>query len=608
VLALRPFVHRLPMLSLANAFSVEEVREFDTRCRRLLGAAAPPLLRYVVEPKLDGLALELVYENGVLTGAGTRGDGEVGEDVLHNVRTVRSVPARLKGKAIPTWLSVRGEIFFPLAAFEEMNAKRVERGERPFENPRNSTAGTVRQLDPKVAADRPLTFIAHSFGIAEGIPEIETHAEKLELLASLGLPINRELNTVVEGIDGVWSAIEELGRRRHDLPYEIDGAVVKVDDTALQEQLGFVTRSPRWAVAYKYPPPQVTTRLDDVGFQVGRTGAVTPVARLSPVRVGGVTVSRATLHNEDQVRQLDLHVGDTVVIERAGDVIPRVVKVAQRGKGSRPVVFPTACPVCGSPLTRDPEFAVIRCTNTVGCPAQQQAAVRHFASRGAMDIDGLGDKLVNQLVGRGLVKRLSDLYRLTRAQLTSLERMGAKSADNLLAALERSKTRPLDRCLVALGIPDVGEATARDLANHFRTIDALLDASKEQLLEVHGIGEVVAETIHAFLRDERHRDLVRDLREVGVAFVPRADDPTPATATALTGKTLVLTGTLPTLERAEAQRRILAAGGKVSSSVSAKTDYLVAGDKPGSKRARAEELEVPVIDEAELLRLLESPG
>jgi DNA ligase (NAD+) len=604
--ALRPFVHRLPMLSLANAFSETEVREFDARCRRMLGAAAPEAIAYVVEPKLDGLALELVYEAGRLTGAGTRGDGAVGEDVLHNVRTVRSVPKKLAGAHPPTWLSVRGELFFPLAEFEQMNERRVARGERPFENPRNSTAGTVRQLDPEVAAERPLTFIAHSFGLAEGVPDLETHVAKLALLEGLGLPINSRLNRRVEGIDAVLGAIDALGAARHDLPYEIDGAVVKVDDVALQEQLGFVTRSPRWAIAYKYPPPQVTTRLDGVGFQVGRTGTVTPVAKLAPVRVGGVTVSRATLHNEDQVKALDLHLGDTVVVERAGDVIPRVVRVHEHAAGGRPVVFPTTCPACDAPLVRDPEAAAVRCVNTLACPAQLRAATRHFASRGAMDIDGLGDKLVNQLVDRGLVRRVSDLFRLTRAQLTGLERMGGKSADNLLAALERSKERPLDRCLVALGVPEVGEATARDLAEHFRSIDRLLEATPEQLLEVHGIGSVVAGAIHTFLADDRHRQLVQELRDVGVAFVPPPDVPAVAGVEGVAGKSFVLTGTLPSLERAEAQRRIVAAGGKVSGSVSAKTDYVVTGEKAGSKLARAEELGVTVLTEADLVALLEN--
>ncbi|MEQ1565345.1 MAG: NAD-dependent DNA ligase LigA [Myxococcota bacterium] len=600
---LSPFQHRIPMLSLANAFSFGELQEFEARIRRMLGADAPERVAYMVEPKLDGLAVELVYEDGRLTGAGTRGDGQVGEDVLHNVRTIREVPSRLRGP-VPSYLSVRGEVLFTLAGFEAMNAGRVLKGEKAFENPRNAAAGTLRQLDPKLAAERPLTFFAHSHGELVGVDDAPTHHEQLALIGSMGIPTN-PLNQRVEGVEAVWAAIEALGARRHDLPYEIDGAVVKVDDRALQEQLGFVTRSPRWAVAYKYPPPQVATVLEAVGFQVGRTGAITPVAHLRPVRVGGVTVSRATLHNEDQVRQLDLRVGDTVTVERAGDVIPRVVgPVPDEAHPTRPEIqFPTTCPACGAEVHRDPELAVIRCPNQLSCPAQLRASVRHFASRGAMDVDGLGSKLVDQLVDRRLVTRVSDLYRLTRSQLTSLERMGGKSADNLLAALEASKARPLDRCLVALGIPTVGEATARDLARHFRSVDKLLEATEEELSAVHGIGEVVAKEIRAFAADERHRTVIAELRALGVTFPEESASAAPASS-ALAGATFVLTGTLPTLERADAEARILAAGGKVSGSVSKKTTWVVAGDKAGSKLDKARELGVAVIDEAELLKLL----
>jgi DNA ligase (NAD+) len=602
--ALKPFPHRVPMLSLANAFGREELDEFEARIRRILADDAPAAIDYVVEPKLDGLAVELVYENGRLTGAGTRGDGQTGEDILHNVRTIKEIPASLAGDPVPTYRSVRGEVLFPLAGFEAMNAQRVLRGERPFENPRNSAAGTLRQLDPKIAAERPLTFVAHSFGLAEGVDDAPTHHEQLAQIAAWGLPTN-PLNRRVQGVDEVWAAIEALGAKRHELPYEIDGAVVKVDDRALQEQLGFVTRSPRWAVAYKYPPPQVTTVLEGVGFQVGRTGAITPVAQLRAVRVGGVTVRSATLHNEDQVRQLDLRIGDTVTVERAGDVIPRVVNhVPDPGHAARtPVVFPDACPVCGTPLFRDPELAVIRCPNQLSCPAQIRRSIRHFASRDAMDVEGLGEKLVDQLVDRGLVKKVSDLYRLTRSQLTSLERMGGKSADNLLAALEQSKARSLDHCLVALGIPTVGEATARDLAKHFRSIDALLAATEAQLLDVHGIGSVVAAEIRRFMADEHRQKEIADLRELGVQF-PEQTAPAGPTSTALAGLTFVITGTLPTLERAAAEAKILAAGGKVSGSVSKKTSFVVAGEKAGSKLTKAQELGVPVIDEAELLRKL----
>ncbi|MEZ4240877.1 MAG: NAD-dependent DNA ligase LigA [Myxococcota bacterium] len=606
--ALEPFPHRVPMLSLSNAFTDTELREFEARVRRFLGDAAPERITYVVEPKLDGLAAEIVYEDGRLVGAGTRGDGQTGEDVLHNVRTIRDIPPRLTGDELPRYPSVRGEILFTLQGFEQMNQKRVAAGEKAFENPRNAAAGTIRQLDPKIAAARPLTFFAHSHGLMEGLEEPDTHHELLEQMAGGGLPIN-PLNQRVEGIEGVIAAMASLGERREELAYEIDGAVVKVDDRGLQEILGFVTRSPRWAIAYKYPPPQVSTVLDAVTFQVGRTGAITPVANLRPVRVGGVTVSRATLHNEDQVRELDLREGDTVVVERAGDVIPRVVRVVpDDGHADRdPVAFPTACPACGTEVLRDPELAVIRCPNQLSCPAQLRAGLRHFASRGAMDVDGLGQKLVDQLVERGLVRRVSDLYRLSRSQLTSLERMGGKSADNLLAALEASKERPLDRCVVALGIPTVGEATARDLAKHFGSIDALLEASTAQLCDVHGIGGIVAAEVHRFFRDERHQAEIAALRELGVAFpaIEAAEAPAEAGAQPLAGLTFVITGTLPTMDRSAAEARIVAAGGKVTGSVSKKTNYLVAGEKAGSKLTKAQALGVPVLDEAGLLAMVE---
>ncbi len=608
---LRPFPHRVPMLSLSNAFGEAELRDFEERIRRLLGAAAPERIAYVVEPKLDGLACELVYEDGRLVGAGTRGDGQTGEDILHNVRTLRSVPQRLVGDAVPRYLSVRGEILFFLAGFEAMNAERSARGEKPFENPRNAAAGAVRQLDPRVAAERPLQFVAHSHGLAEGTPPATTHAEALARYAAWGLPVN-PLNARVEGIDAVADAIASLQARRNELPYEIDGAVVKVDDVELQEQLGFVTRSPRWAVAYKYPPPQVTTRLEAVTFQVGRTGAVTPVANLAPVRVGGVTVSRATLHNQDQVVLLDLRVGDLVVVERAGDVIPRVVRaIEDEGHAARPrPTFPETCPACGTALHRDPELAVVRCANPLSCPAQLRAGLRHFASRGGMDIEGMGQKLVDQLVDKGLVRRVSDVFALTRAQLLTLERMGERSADNLLAARENSKARPLERCLVALGIPTVGESTARDLAQHFRSLDALMAASAAELTAVHGIGSVVAGEVAAFFGDARHREEIARLRALGVQFpdLPAGDTASGAPVEGVSGRTFVITGTLPSLERAEAEARILAAGGKVSGSVSKKTHFVVAGEKAGSKLAKATELGVPVIDEGALLAMLAGPS
>ena len=609
VSGLVPFPHRVPMLSLSNAFSAEDLREFDARLKRFLGEQAPENITYVVEPKLDGLAIELIYEDGALTGAGTRGDGSVGEDVLHNVRTIRNVPHRLTGPdPLPSRLSLRGEVFFPLIGFAAMNEARVAGGEKAFENPRNAAAGTIRQLDPKVAAGRPLTFLAHSFGEAEGIEAPGAQTQMFDTIASWGVPVN-ELNQACVGIDQVVEQVDKLGELRHRLAYEIDGAVVKVDATALQEALGTVTRSPRWAIAFKFPPPQVTTTLLQVGFQVGRTGAITPVAHLEPARVGGVTVSRATLHNEDQIVILDVRVGDSVVIERAGDVIPKVVRVVvDDAHANRPrPEFPATCPECGTPVIRDPEQAVIRCPNQLSCPAQLRASIRHFASRRAMDIDGLGAKLVDQLVSRGLVRRMSDLYRLTRSQLTSLERMGGKSADNLLAALDVSKSRPLERTLNALGIPEVGEATARDLANHFRDLDALLNASEEDLLAVHGIGAIVAGHIRRFFNDPHFTEELERLRSEGVQFPalpPLEDQEAPEVAASFGGQVFVITGTLPTLDRNEAKNRILAAGGKVTGSVSTKTNFLVAGEKAGSKLTKATELGVEVIDEAKLLSML----
>lgn len=597
------FVHRIPMLSLGNAFSADEIEEFDTRCRRFLGDEAPATITYLVEPKLDGLAAELIYEDGVLVGAGTRGNGVVGEDILHTVRTIRTIPSKLTGSDLPSRIAIRGEIFYDLEGFEAMNERRVARGDKPFENPRNAAAGTVRQLDPATAARRPLTFKAHSMGEVEGFTMPDTHGEQLQVLAGWGVPVN-PLNRRVEGAAAVNQAIAELGELRQTLPYEIDGAVVKVDSLHLQDILGFVTRSPRWATAYKYPPPQVQTKLEDVGFQVGRTGAITPVAHLAPVRVGGVTVSRATLHNEDQVRQLDLRVGDTVTIERAGDVIPKVVAVVpDEGHDDRPtVVFPDRCPACDYPVEREADQAVLRCTNSVLCPAQLRAGVRHWASRGAMDIDGLGEKLVDQLVDAGMVKRVSDLYRLTFEQLVRLERMGRRSAENLLLAIEKSGEQPLERVLTALGIREVGEATARDLANHFGSLDALMQASAEDLEKVDGIGPIVAGRVAAFFADEQNLTEIAALRELGVRFpeVERSG----ATSADLSGKTFVITGTLPTLKRSQAKQMLLAAGAKVAGSVSKKTDYLVAGEAAGSKLDKANELGVEVIDEAAMLAML----
>lgn len=627
--SLPPFVHRVPMLSLGNAFSEDDLREFDARIRRALGQDAPPQIVYMVEPKLDGLAMELVYEAGQLVAAGTRGDGQTGEEVTHTVRTLKSVPRRLReGGRPPETLSVRGEVLFDLPGFELMNRRRAERGDKTFENPRNAAAGTIRQLDPGPASRRPLFFVAHSAGEGIGPDRASTQAALLAQIAALGLPTN-PLNRVCVGIEAVIAAISELGALRHTLDYEIDGAVVKVDSLALQDALGFLTRSPRWAIAYKYPPDQVATELRDVIFSVGRTGAVTPVAVLEGVRVGGVTVRNATLHNEHQMsremrlfpapgqpaldvdgveRKTGLRRGDRVVLQRAGDVIPQVLGVVERPgrEQAEPFAYPERCPDCGEPLVREEnprerEKVSIRCRNRLGCRAQLEAALKHFASRRAMDIEGLGEKLIEQLVDHQRVAGPADLYALTVPTLAGLERMGEKSAQNLVAAIEESKGRSLERAIFALGIPQVGEATARDLARHFGGIEALIEAEEAALMAVDGVGPEVARSLREFSQDEGSRAQVDALRAAGVRFpaIQRSSAPQ-----SLAGKTFVLTGTLPGMSRDEAKALILAAGGKVSGSVSAKTDYVVAGEEAGSKLVRANELGLPVLDLYGLLNML----
>jgi DNA ligase (NAD+) len=613
---LTPFRHRVPMLSLSNAFSATELQEFEERNRKELrrkGAIEPADFTYVVEPKLDGLAIELVYEGGQLVAAGTRGDGEVGEDVTHTLRTLASVPKRLIGEA-PAYLSVRGEVLFDLQGFEDMNRLRAERGEKTFENPRNAAAGTVRQLDPKAASERPLRFYAHSAGEGLELDAFPTHSALLLRLGALGFQVS-ELNRVCEGLAAAAAAVEALGLQRQELPFEIDGAVVKVDSRALQESLGFVTRSPRWAVAHKYPPPRVRTRLLSVDFSVGRSGVVTPVAVLAPARVGGVTVRNATLHNEVQMLTKPeylggLRIGDLVEVLRAGDVIPRVeAVVAEEGREARPLAaFPESCPVCGHRLQRDDvqsaDKVAIRCPNRLGCRAQLEAGLQHFASRLAMDIDGLGEKLVAQLISRGLVKSRADLYALRAQDLAGLDRMGDKSARNLIEAIELSKERPLERCLFALGIPQVGESTARDLARHFGTIDRLLAADAPALAAVHGVGAEVTSLVLRFFAEPGAVAEIERLRAAGVRFPEVVSAAATAAVTGVSGRSFVLTGTLPTMSRDQAGALILAAGGKVVGSVSKKTDYVVAGEAAGSKLDKAQALGVPVLDEAGLLQLL----
>lgn len=604
------FEHRVPMLSLANAFDDDELRDFEARLRRMLGDDAPVQFDYIVEPKFDGLAMELVYEQGDLVAAGTRGDGFVGENVIHNMRTVRTVPLRLPS-GCPPYVSVRGEVIFDLEGFSTMNQGRERDGLPPFKNPRNAAAGTVRQLDPAVAAGRPLQFFAHSAG--EGLVA-RTHGDLIDHLKTHGFQ-TASLTQRCTGIDAVVAAIASIGAHRNTLPYEIDGAVVKVDAVALQEALGFVTRSPRWAIAFKYPAPVVETRLLEVGFQVGRTGVITPVAIMEPVMVGGVTVTHATLHNEHQMLRKPeyrggLRVGDCVEVKRAGDVIPRVEAVVDEpGRDSRErVVFPSECPDCSAELVREenpkePEKVIIRCPNNLGCQAQVEAGLKHFASRLAMDIDGLGDKLIDQLVAADLIRTPSDLYRLSLVQLAGLDRMAEKSATNLLGSLHESKSRPCERVLFGLGIRHVGEAVARDLVRHFGGIDALMNAGEDALQAVDGIGPEIANSLCRWFTIEANAAEVAALRAQGVEFRETAPR---ASAGALAGKTLVITGTLPTMGRKEAAQLIRDAGGKVTGSVSAKTDFLVAGAAAGSKLAKATTLGVPVLDEEALKAMVDS--
>ncbi|MFL6548333.1 MAG: NAD-dependent DNA ligase LigA [Povalibacter sp.] len=596
-------VHSTPMLSLDNAFTEEDLLNFDRRVRERLDDVE--VVEYAAEPKLDGLAVSFRYEAGVLVQAATRGDGTRGEDVTHNVRTIKAVPVRLRGQA-PEVLEVRGEVFMRVAGFKAMNEKALAAGEKVFVNPRNAAAGSLRQLDPRLTASRPLDAFFYSVGESRGWKMPARHSESLEQLREWGLKISPLLR-VVQGAQGCLEYYRDIGAQRAKLPYEIDGVVYKVNRFQQQRDLGFVARAPRWAIAHKFPAHEENTIVRGVEFQVGRTGALTPVARLEPVFVGGVTVSNATLHNMDEVQRKDVHIGDTVVIRRAGDVIPEIVKVIieKRPKGASKVELPKVCPICGSDVERVEGEAVARCTGGLFCPAQRKESLRHFASRRAMDIEGLGSKLIDQLVDSDHVHTPADLYRLTEADFTQLERMGEKSAANLVAALDASKKTTFARFLYALGIRDVGEATAAALAAHFGTIEALENASEEQIQEVPDIGPVVAAHVHHFLQQPHNREVIQQLQAAGVHWPVQARRSGPAEG-ALSGKTFVLTGTLETLSRDEASDRIAALGGKVSGSVSKKTNYVVAGAEAGSKLKKAQELGVEVLDEAALLKLLNS--
>ena len=597
--------HRLPMLSLDNAFSEEEVRNFHRRVvERLELGDQGSELAYAAEPKLDGAAVSLLYVNGLLEQGATRGDGRRGEDITHNVRTIDAVPLKLIGDDHPETLEVRGEIFMPKAGFEAYNKRARETGEKTFVNPRNAAAGSLRQLDPKLTAERPLDIYVYSVGIVEGHDMPDSHNEVLDQLQAWGLKTCPE-RRVVKGIDGCLDYYDTLGERRDTLGYEIDGVVYKVDSRAEQRELGFVSRAPRWALAHKFPAQEEMTVLKGVEFQVGRTGALTPVARLEPVFVGGVTVSNATLHNMDEVNRKDVRIGDTVIVRRAGDVIPEVVSVieSRRPKGARKVKLPAKCPVCDSAVVREEGEAVARCTGGLYCSAQRMEALKHFVSRRAMDIDGLGAKLIEQLVNIDRIKTPADIYHLEKEELASLERMGEKSAQNLIDAIEQSKETTLARFLYSLGIREVGETTATVVAAHFGGLDRIIAATEEELEMVPDVGPVVASRIRAFFDEEHNREVIARLKQAGVHWketepraVPR-DGP-------LAGKVFVLTGTLSSMTRDEAKDRILAMGGKVTGSVSKKTDFVIYGAKPGSKLKKAQDLDVETLDEKQFEALL----
>ncbi len=608
--------HRVPMLSIRTETDTEAsgAVQFDTRVRRELGLpsdAAP--VEYVAEPKFDGLAMSLRYEGGVLVQAATRGDGEHGEDVTRNIRTIGQIPLRLP-PGVPDVLEVRGEVYMRRDDFEALNAAQREkiaagaRSEKTFVNPRNAAAGAVRQLDPAVAAQRPLSFFAYGLGDLSAPPQVQawfsTHMQMLQQLRGWGLPVC-DLVQVAQGAEQLVAYHARIGAQRDGLGFDIDGVVYKVNDIALQQRLGFVTREPRWAVAHKYPAQEQLTTVLEIDVQVGRTGKLTPVAKLAPVFVGGVTVTNATLHNEDEARRKDVRVGDTVVVRRAGDVIPEVVSVLaeRRPQGTQAFTMPRICPVCGSAAVREEGEADYRCSGGLFCSAQRKQAILHFAQRRAVEVDGLGEKLVDQLVDAGLVHTLPDLYRLGLTALAALERMADKSASNLLQALQDSRQTTLPRFLFGLGIRHVGEATAKALARHFGTLDAIMDASQEALLQVADVGPIVAQSIRTFFDQPHNREVVEQLRACGLSWTegpPEAGAPAP-----LAGKTFVITGSLPTLGREDAKALIEAAGGKVAGSVSKKTHYLVAGAEAGSKLDKARELGVDVIDETGLKELLD---
>ena len=591
--------HEIPMLSLDNAFSDAEFNAFVKRIEDRL-ILLPKPLTFCCEPKLDGLAVSILYVNGELTQAATRGDGTTGEDITANIRTIRNVPLQLLTDNPPARLEVRGEVFMPHAGFERLNKYALEHNEKTFANPRNAAAGSLRQLDPNITSKRPLVLNAYGIGIAKGIDLPTTHYDRLQWLKSIGIPVNPEIR-LCNGADEVLGFYRDIQNKRSSLGYDIDGTVLKINDIALQNELGFISKAPRWAIAYKFPAQEELTLLNDVEFQVGRTGAITPVAKLEPVFVAGVTVSNATLHNGDEIERLNIAIGDTVVIRRAGDVIPQIIGVLheRRPDNAKPIIFPTNCPVCDSQIIRIEGEAVARCTGGLFCAAQRKEALKHFVSRKAMDIDGVGGKLIEQLVNRELIHTPADLFKLDLTTLTRLERMGAKSAENALNSLENAKSTTLDRFIFALGIREVGEATALNLANHFKTLDALKDANLEELQQVPDVGEVVANRIFIFWREAHNVAVVEDLIEQGVHW--ETVEVKEASENLFKDKTVVLTGTLTQMGRNEAKALLQQLGAKVSGSVSSKTDFVIAGDAAGSKLAKAQELNITVLTEEEFL-------
>jgi len=597
--------HEVSMLSLDKCTSQDELADWMTRCENLLDD--PGAQSFTCEPKIDGVAVALVYQEGVLSLAATRGDGETGEDITANVRTIKSVPLRVTAKNLPRRFEVRGEVYIPIDEFHRYNELCAANDAKPLINPRNGAAGSLRQLDPKITASRPLTLFCYSLGWSDGGWRPQTHAQVIKQFFEWGLRVNPLVREVAD-LDGCMEYIKDIQQRRDSLGYDIDGVVIKVDSLAQQDELGTVTRKPRWAIAYKYPAEEASTQVENVEFQVGRTGSITPVARLKPVFVGGVTVSNATLHNMDEIARLDLRVGDWVMIRRAGDVIPQVVSVieSRRPKDVREIELPTRCPACNSPIVRSGEEAVARCSASHHvCPAQRKESLKHFASRLAMDIDGLGDKLVEQLVDTALVDTAADLYKITVAQLVELERMGQKSAENLVTALERSKQTTLAKFVYALGIREVGEATAASLAKHFRTLDGITEADQVALELVEDVGPIVASRVVEFFADPENLSVVRELVTLGFAW---PDIEGGAGEAPLAGQTWVLTGTLEHMTRNEAKARLVALGAKVSGSVSAKTHQVVAGPGAGSKLDKANQLDISVMDEAAFMEYLQEHG